>query len=57
MTKQDDKRYDELKEYVEEVNDRMNNDKREDALFKVLEVPNDELRLEVVKCLLRIDLS
>ena len=36
---------------------KLNEAEREDALFKVLDVPRDEVRLEVVKCLFTVPLT
>lgn len=43
-----------LKSKYEAVCSQLNNNSRETALFRCLEVPNDEVRLEVVKCLFNV---
>jgi hypothetical protein len=42
---------------IKGVTDKLNKAEREDALFGVLEVPKDEVRLEVVKCLFTVPLK
>jgi uncharacterized protein Smg (DUF494 family) len=39
------------------VCERLNESEREKALFNCLQVPNDEVRLEVVKCLFNVPLD